>query len=160
MYVDACDNYLETELKNRVSVCEQRQFDAPWSGGQARQGRERQPSAAMPNIWMTLYLNCFTRLSIFCFNISCSRGMSFDASQSAIWGLFHDLVGSLSFLTEWYDALSSTITQLGWRWGRTLLNHSWKASPVISSHGILLLNGIRIPKDRYILSPSCCRCVQ
>ena len=54
-YVDARDNYSETELKNRTSVCEQRQFDAPWSGGQARQGRERQSSVAAPNRWMTLY---------------------------------------------------------------------------------------------------------
>ena len=50
MYVDARDNYSETELKNRASVCEQRQFDAPWSGGQARQDRERQQSVAVPNI--------------------------------------------------------------------------------------------------------------
>ena len=55
-------------LKNGASVCEQWQFDAPWSGGQARQCRERQPSVAAPNIWMTLYYNfskaqrgtCFT----------------------------------------------------------------------------------------------------
>ena len=57
MYVDARDNYSETELKNRASVCEQRQFDAPCSGGQARQGCERQPSVAAPNIWMTLYIS-------------------------------------------------------------------------------------------------------
>ena len=55
MYVDARDNYSETELKNRASVCEQQQqFDAPWSGGQARQGRERQPSVAAPNIYKWL----------------------------------------------------------------------------------------------------------
>ena len=42
-------------LKNGASVCEQQQFDAPWSSGQARQGRERQPSVAAHNIWMTLY---------------------------------------------------------------------------------------------------------
>ena len=44
------------QLKNRASVCEQRQFDAPWSGGQARQGREWQPSVATSNTWMTLYI--------------------------------------------------------------------------------------------------------
>ena len=55
MYVDACDNYSETELKNRASVCEQRQFDALWSGGQARQGCEQQPSVATRNIWMTVH---------------------------------------------------------------------------------------------------------
>ena len=28
MYVDECENYSETELKNRASVYEQRQFNA------------------------------------------------------------------------------------------------------------------------------------
>ena len=52
-------------LKNGASICEQRQFDAPWSGGQARQGREPQPSVAAPNIWMTLYLeDSFSSLKI------------------------------------------------------------------------------------------------
>ena len=45
-----------SDWKKGASVCEQRQFNAPWNGGQARQGRERQPSVAAPNIWMTLYI--------------------------------------------------------------------------------------------------------
>ena len=49
-------NYSETELKNRASVWEQRQFDALWGGGPARQGRERQPSVVERSIWMTLYV--------------------------------------------------------------------------------------------------------
>ena len=49
-------NYSETELKKRVSVWEQRQFLAPWGGGLARRGRERQPSVAAHSIWMTLYV--------------------------------------------------------------------------------------------------------
>ena len=48
-------NYSENELKNRASVWEQRHFDAPWSGGPVRQGRERQPSVVARSIWMTLY---------------------------------------------------------------------------------------------------------
>ena len=50
-------------LKNRESVWEQRQFDAPWGGGLARQGRELQQSVATRSIWMTLYLlRCISRI--------------------------------------------------------------------------------------------------
>ena len=46
MYVDARDNYSETELKKQSKCLQAAQFDAPWSGRQARQARERQPSVA------------------------------------------------------------------------------------------------------------------
>ena len=46
-------NYSETQLK---CVWEQRQYDAPLAGRQARQGRERQPSIAARTIWKALYI--------------------------------------------------------------------------------------------------------
>ena len=61
-------------LKNRASVCDQRQFDAPWCGGQAGQGREWQPSVAVPNIWMTLYIYHHHHQSIL------PKGRSFTAN--------------------------------------------------------------------------------
>ena len=76
MYVDARENYSETELKNRASVCEQRQFNAAWSGGQARQGRERQPSIAERNIWMTLYYLTGRNISFLIFLLCCNVDFS------------------------------------------------------------------------------------
>lgn len=46
---------------------------------------------------------------------------------------FHEFTGNFSVFTEWYGASSSTITLPGSRFCSNFPNHSWKASPVISS---------------------------
>ena len=54
MYLDARDHLLGNKWNNRVSVWEQRQYDAPLVGRQASQGRMRQPSVAPGSIWEAL----------------------------------------------------------------------------------------------------------
>ena len=58
IYIDRCVHKITgiAVTEKRTNVCEQRQFDAAWSGGQDRQGRERQPSVVARIIWMTLYI--------------------------------------------------------------------------------------------------------
>ena len=54
MYIDARDQLLGNRTENRVSVWEQRQYDAPLAGRQTSQDRERQPSVAARSIWEAL----------------------------------------------------------------------------------------------------------
>ena len=48
MYVDARDNYSETELKNRASVRELQQFDAREAAG--RPGKATSDSSLLPHV--------------------------------------------------------------------------------------------------------------
>ena len=66
MYVDARDHLLGNWTEIKVSVWEQRQYDAPLVGRKASQGRERQPSLDARSIWEALYIRFWSKTLKIC----------------------------------------------------------------------------------------------